>query len=278
MSKENTATINNAKEMLAAYDSLNETYERIHSSQIAVDDYQRALRSQKTKGIAEHFDPYKAKPIRVSKRNGKYWCWDGQHTFCALLLLNGGKPLYVKCLVFHGLTHEHEARLFAEQDDFVQRVETRDKYKALYLAGDEAVVELKKAVEAHGIELSFRRQREDNTLEISKKLCVLFTKYPKNVFDEMLSLVTQAWNREAESFQTQILAGVHLFCMKYWEQFSHNTAVRKFSGITPTTVLRRGREFNENGTTKGANGYALALVKAYNNGLKTNRLDEKKLL
>ena len=63
----------------------------IHSSKIIVPrgTYQRSLSASRVKKIADSFDERIANPPKISKRDNKYYVFDGQHTIAARKLLNG---------------------------------------------------------------------------------------------------------------------------------------------------------------------------------------------
>src|SRR5699024_11719604 len=73
--------------------------------------YQRELNIHRVRKIAAAFDPRLLNPPKVSYRSGRYYVFDGQHTIAVLKLLNGGKDLMVRCIVYTGMTDRKSTRL-----------------------------------------------------------------------------------------------------------------------------------------------------------------------
>ena len=92
---------------------------------LGVTPYQRELRVNRVRRIAAKFDPCLLNPPKVSYRNGHYYVFDGQHTVAVLKLLNGGKDLMIRCIVYTGMTESEEALLFAQQTGEIRPADTR---------------------------------------------------------------------------------------------------------------------------------------------------------
>ena len=77
--------------------------------------YQRPIDAKRVQRIVDNFDPRVVNPLKVCFRGGRYYVFDGAHTLAALKEVKKFANFSVDCLVFHGLTYEDEAYLFALQ-------------------------------------------------------------------------------------------------------------------------------------------------------------------
>ena len=102
--------------------------------------------------IAAAFDPRLLNPPKISYRNGHYYVFDGQHTIAVLKLLNGGKDLMVRCIVYTGMTESEEALLFAQQTGESARLTPGDKMRAMIYGGDPECMAFLKATESVGLD------------------------------------------------------------------------------------------------------------------------------
>ena len=114
--------------------------------------YQRELNIHRVRKIAAAFDPRLLNPPKVSYRSGRYYVFDGQHTIAVLKLLNGGKDLMVRCIVYTGMTESEEALLFAQQTGESARLTPGDKIRAMIYGGDPECMAFLKATESVGVE------------------------------------------------------------------------------------------------------------------------------
>ena len=89
--------------------------------------YQRKPDMERIKRIANKFSIDRMRPIEVSYRDGKYWCFDGQHR-AEVYRLMGRKT--IPAVIHYGLNYEAEAALFASQFDEVAPVGIVTMWKA----------------------------------------------------------------------------------------------------------------------------------------------------
>ena len=121
--------------------------------------YQRELNIKRVRKIAARFDPHLVNPPKVSYRNGHYYVFDGQHTIAVLKLLNGGKDLMIRCIVYTGMTESEEALLFAQQAGESAPLTPGDKMRAKIYGGDPECMAFLKATESVGLRLDYAQRR-----------------------------------------------------------------------------------------------------------------------
>ena len=94
---------------------------KVHFEQIPIknlvsnQEYQRNLSQHHVQRAAANFDLYQINPVKVSRRNGINYVFNGQHTIEIVALVSGSRETPVWCMVYDDLVYEHEADIFANQ-------------------------------------------------------------------------------------------------------------------------------------------------------------------
>lgn len=255
------------------YEGIRTQMQMVNTKRMVVDySYQRPLDVARVKKMASHYNQCLVNPIKVSFRDGKYYIFDGQHTESMLVLRNGG-DLDVQCNVYYGLTREEEADLFSQQTGALSRkVETNAKMRALYVAGDVDVVELKSAVERAGFIFDFSKSKGNNKIICCSQIYKLFRKMSGSEFSDVLYILKQAWNGDADSMRGEIIGGIAILYISHKLQFNIMHAIDAFSKVSPNAIIAAGKEFK---TSDGDVRFARALLRIYNKGKREkNRLSE----
>ena len=89
-------------------------------------DYQRNLSQAHIARAAANFDLYQINPVKVSRRDGVNYVFNGQHTIEIVALVSGSRDTPVWCMIYDDLCYEHEADIFATR---------REDLLPLFLAG-----------------------------------------------------------------------------------------------------------------------------------------------
>lgn len=98
-------------------------------------DYQRAITATHVKKIQKDWNERAADMPKLSLRDGKLWCYDGQHTIHARLERGENK---VWAIVFEGLTYTDEAKLFFIHNDVPKKMNGWVKFRADMNSGNAA--------------------------------------------------------------------------------------------------------------------------------------------
>ena len=99
---------------------------KVHFEQIPIrnlvsnQEYQRNLSQHHVQRAAANFDLYQINPVKVSRRNGINYVFNGQHTIEIVALVSGSRETPVWCMVYDDLGYEHEADIFANQMKYVK--------------------------------------------------------------------------------------------------------------------------------------------------------------
>ena len=247
----------------------------INSEMIVTDDYQRPLSQIWVDKIAGNFAELKANLPKVSFRDRKYYVFDGQHTIAARIKLNKGKPVDIRCEVYHGLSHEEEAGLFVSLNSDKKKTTLRDNIKAAYIEQRPDVVEMVKVVEGAGFKLAFRGENEKNFISAVGKVESIYKKHGREGLMWVLELIRDTWDGEKMSLKAEIIGGVGEVYRAYRDdiRFSRDRFIKKLQTVPAVTIIREGKELVTGGDTR----YAKRMVFYYNKQLKPeNRLDATK--
>ena len=108
----------------------------VHFEQIPIknlvsnQEYQRTLSQTHIARAAANFDLYQINPVKVSRRDGINYVFNGQHTVEIVATVSGSRDTPVWCMIYDDLVYEHEADIFANQMKFVKRLQPYEIFKA----------------------------------------------------------------------------------------------------------------------------------------------------
>lgn len=117
------------------------------------ESYQRVL-GKTTKKLMAEWNNDKCDFLIVSYRDNKFYVIDGQHRY-SVAKAKGIENL--PCIIFTGLTQQGEARMFARQQENVNKLTPYDTFKANIACGDTSVreiaidMEIKRVCDKYGI-------------------------------------------------------------------------------------------------------------------------------
>ncbi len=112
----------------------------VHFEQIPIknlvsnQEYQRNLSRSHIQKAAANFDLYQINPVKVSRRDGINYVFNGQHTIEIVALVSGTRDTPVWCMIYDDLSYQHEADIFANQMKFVKPLNPYDEYSGLLRA------------------------------------------------------------------------------------------------------------------------------------------------
>lgn len=247
-------------------------FKEINSKQILIDDeYQRQVDYNRVRKMVANYNPNLVNPIKVSYRDKRYYCFDGQHTLSMLKALNDNKDTLVPCKVYYDMDETDEAKLFSEQNGISRAVQSNQKLKSLYVAGDVDVIEFRKTVESLGIKCDFTSGGANRKLACYSTAFKIFMRHGATHLKNVLKIVLDAWDGEAESFSNEIVQGVDLFLRTYADDIRTEHLVKRLAKTTPTRLKREMKDV----LTGGAKKYAIPIFNAYNKSTSSGRLEYK---
>lgn len=245
---------------------------QLNTRHIEIDPtYQRRTDPREITKILKNFDPRVVNIIKVSYRDGHYYCFDGGHTIAALKARNKGRDLMVDCKVFYGLTQLDEKELFKKQTGESRRVGIEDKLRADYKLGEPDVVRFVNLSESCGVTVNFDHCKGTNKVVAVGALFKIFKSAGSNEdYIEFLNIIKTAWGGETESWRKEIMNGIWMFLQVYNGEYDRRLLVKKLSRISPKTIIREAKVSTASGDRK----YAVQVLNAYNANMSKNRLPD----
>lgn len=250
----------------------------VHFEQIPIknlvsnQEYQRNLSQSHISRAAQNFDLYQINPVKVSRRDGVNYVFNGQHTIEIVALVSGSRETPVWCMIYDDLSYEHEADIFANQMKFVKPLNPYEVFVANLEAGSDTQLIIKDLVESYGLEIN--NKNGSGVICAVSTLESIYTKYGYHVLDHILRLIIGTWEGEANSFSSNIMNGVCKMITTYGDALNDEVFKDKLGVMSVKALIRAAKE-----RRSGSLGYAEVMVLEYNGKKKNSpyRLQIKKL-
>ena len=252
---------------------------KVHFEQIQIKNlipqvgYQRVLSKAHVKKTAENFNPYQINPVKVSRRDGKNYVVNGQHTIEVIALVSGSRETSVWCMVYDNLSYEEEAEIFATQQKFTRGLSSYDIFNAEIEAGNEEAITIKSIVENYNMTLS--DNLAPGAICAIATLESIYESYGYSILDTTLALCIATWQGEKNSLSSCILKAVALLLVAFPDELNKSLFKEKLQFTPILQITRNAKILQENSNRKGY-GYALAILNIYNSRL-SHPLDATKL-
>ena len=251
----------------------------VHFEQIPIknlvsnQDYQRNLSRSHIEKAAAAFDLYQINPVKVSRRNGINYVFNGQHTIEIVALVSGSRDTPVWCMIYDDLSYQHEADIFANQMKYVKALNPYEVFMANIEAGSDMQLIIKDLIGSYGLRIS--NKRGVNSITAISTIETIYSKYGYHMLDRVLRLCIGTWEGEPNSFSANMLNAVTKMLLTYGDSLSDETFAEKLGAISVKSLIRMAKERGP-----GSSRLAEAMVLIYNGGKKKNsqyRLNIKKL-
>ena len=235
-------------------------------------DYQRNLSQAHILKAAEHFDLYQINPVKVSRRNGINYVFNGQHTIEIVALVSGSRDTPVWCMIYDDLCYEHEADIFANQQKFVKSLNPHEVFTANVEAGNNDQMTIKGLVESYGLHIS--RKKGPGAICAVSTLEAIYTKYGYHVLNRVLRLCIGAWEGDANSFSANILNAIAKLVVTFRGRLDEDIFKEKVGALSVKQLVRNAKD-----RRPGSMGFCEAMIIAYNGKKKSieHRLSMNKL-
>ena len=243
----------------------------LNSANICVDEsYQRKIKPNQIKRMTKSYNPNVTRKPRVSYRDGKYYVFDGQHTIVMLETINGGKPVMVECEVYFEMRQYDEKELFKLQDGVRSAPSAADNVRADFRLGEPYAVQMVRALESVGLEISFNGASGTNKIVCISTLLKSYNQLPLGRFVDMFNVIKTAWDGIPDSLCNQIIGGMTKF-YKTYEKFDEKSLAEKLSKVTPISIVREAKGIGGGNTT-----IARIVLRIYNQNRTSKwRLEDK---
>lgn len=250
----------------------------VHFEQIPIknlvsnQEYQRNLSQHHIDMAAKNFDLYQINPVKVSRRDGINYVFNGQHTIEIVARVSGSRETPVWCMIYDDLCYEEEADIFANQMKYVKPLTPYEIFLANIEAGNDQQLIIKELVESYGLVLS--NKKAPNNIAAITTIENIYEKYGYQVFSNVLRVVIATWEGECYSLSSNVLNAIAKIIITYGDSFDEEIFKARLGEIPIKQVLRVGKERGG-----GALGVAEAMVLAYNGKKKSdiNKLPIQKM-
>lgn len=220
-------------------------------------EYQRSLSQKHINRAAANFDIFQINPVKVSRRDGVNYVFNGQHTIEIIALVSGSRETPVWCMVYEDLHYEHEADIFANQQRFVKTLSPYEIYVANIEAGNDKELIIKELVESYGLRLG--KTKAPGVICSIATLEAVYEKYGLAILDRTLRLVIGTWEGDVNSFSANIISGIAKLISVYDEKLHDEIFKEKVGAFSVKVLTRNARE-----RRPGSLGFAEAMLIAYN--------------
>lgn len=239
----------------------------VHFEQIPIknlvsnQEYQRMLSMKHVQRAAANFDLYQINPVKVSRREGVNFVFNGQHTIEIVAMVSGSRETPVWCMIYEDLEYEAEADIFANQMKYVKPLAPYEIFMANIEAGNDKQLLIRELVESYGLSLT-KTSAPGGICAIST-LENIHDRYGYHALERVLRLCVSAWEGDPQSLSAAMLNAVARLVNCYGDQIKESVFKEKLSKIPVKELIRSAKE-----RRGGTRGYAEAMLIEYNKRLR----------
>ncbi|MBO4701110.1 MAG: hypothetical protein J5625_00470 [Lachnospiraceae bacterium] len=212
---------------------------------------------QHVKRTVENFDLNQINPIKVSRRNGINYVFNGQHTAEIIAMISGSRETPVWCMIYDDLEYVEEADIFANQMKNVKPLQPIEIFKANCEAGNEKSLMIKALVESYDLKIS--GAATPGTIAAINTIEKIYDRFGYDILNRTISLIVMTWEGETKSFSSNILNGVTKLVNAYGDRLKDDVFKDKVGDISIKELTRTAKE-----RRAGLFGFAEAMLLAYN--------------
>lgn len=223
--------------------------------------YQRPISHVHVGRTAQNFNVYQINPVKVSRRDGTNYVFDGQHTVEAVATASGSRETPVWCMIYDDLAYEQEADIFANQKKHTRPLKSIEIFNANIEAENDVQMTIKNIVESYSLVISPRKL--PGHVNAVGALEYIFDKYGYQVLDRALYLLVSTWEGEVDSLSSNILRGIAKLIVAYGDNLNDEQFVDRLSKVSVREIIRTAKDRHA-----GTQGYAEAMLLQYNKRLK----------
>ena len=220
-------------------------------------EYQRNLSRTHIERAAENFDIHQINPVKVSRRDGINYVFNGQHTIEIVALVSGSRETPVWCMIYDELEYQNEANIFANQMKYVKPLNPYEIFMANLEAGNQDQLMIRDLVHSFGMTISHAK--------VPGAICAVSTiegiyqKYGYQTLSRTLRLCIATWEGDVNSFGANILKAIAKLIVTYKDELDDEVFKEKLGVVSIKTLSRIAKD-----RRSGAMGYAEAMVLEYN--------------
>ena len=220
-------------------------------------DYQRPLSESHIRKALEEFDVYQINPVKVSRRDGINYVFDGQHTIEIVASESGSRETPVWCMIYDDLKYTEEAHIFSFQQKHVKNLVPYETFIAHIEAGDEKQKMIEATVKSYGLNIT--NSQAINGICAISTLEKIYDRYGQKILDSTLRLAIATWEGETNSLSGNVLMGIAKIIVAYGDSLREDVFKDHVGKMSVKSIIRTARE-----RRPGALGYSEAMMLAYN--------------
>ena len=235
----------------------------VHFEQIPIknlvsnQEYQRNISVGHVRRAAANFDLHQINPVKVSRRAGINYVFNGQHTIEIVALVSGSRDTPVWCMIYDDLEYSQEADIFANQLKYVKPLLPYEIFMANIEAGNDKQLIIKSLVESYGLKLS--PSKNIGCICAIATVEAIFDKYGFQILDHVLLLCIGTWEGDADSFSGNMLNSIARLVDTYGESLRDDSFKERLGRYSVREISRTAKERGG-----GTLGYAEAILNLYN--------------
>jgi len=235
----------------------------VHFEQIPIknlvsnQEYQRSLSQAHIARAAANFDLYQINPVKVSRRDGINYVFNGQHTIEIVAMVSGSRETPVWCMIYDDLCYEHEADIFANQQKYVKTLQPYEVFMANIEAGNDEQLMIRSLIESYGLTLGTKKGH--NVICAISTLEAIYRKYGYHGLNRVLRLIIGAWEGDLNSFSANMLNAVTRLIAVYGDSLDDEIFVERLGAISVKQLTRNAKD-----RRPGSMGFAEVMVIEYN--------------
>lgn len=236
----------------------NVKFEAIPINQLVTDqNYQRSLSLRHVKNAAAHFDIHQINPVKVSRRDGINYVFNGQHTMEIVAMMSGSRETPVWCMVYDDLGYKAEADIFANQQKYVKGLTSYEIFMANIEAGSDKHLLIKELVENYGLEITYFA-KPCGIMAVGA-LEYIYDRYGLETLSRTLRLVIGAWEGNQQALGASVLKGIAKLIKVYGTDIKDTTFIEKLGNVSIKEIIRSAKE-----RKGGTMGFSEAMLMEYN--------------
>ena len=246
----------------------------VHFEQIPIKNlvscqvYQRNLSQNHVKKAAENFDLHQINPVKVSRRDGINYVFNGQHTIEIVALVSGSRETPVWCMIYDDLEYTAEADIFANQMKYVKPLMPYEIFVANVEAGNDKQLIIKELVESFNLKVT--SSGVPGGICAVSSLEFIYDKYGYENLQRTLMLAVGTWEGEPQSLSAGMLKGIAKMVNIYGDELNDDAFKERLSRVSVKEIVRTAKE-----RQAGSRGFVEALLLQYNKKTRYPLLWEK---
>ncbi len=235
----------------------------VHFEQIPIknlvsnQEYQRTLSQAHIARAAANFDLYQINPVKVSRREGINYVFNGQHTVEIVATVSGSRDTPVWCMIYDDLVYEHEADIFANQMKFVKRLQPYEIFKANVEAGNDVQLIIQGVVEAYGLKVGSKRT--PGVICAVTTLENIYLTHGYHVLNRVMRLIVGTWEGDINSFSSNMLNAVARLVTAFGDDMNDEIFKDRVGNISVKQLIRAAKD-----RRSGSAGLAETMLAEYN--------------